>query len=509
MISTSKQIKIGAILSYVSIAVNIIAGLIYTPWMIQKIGTGQYGLYTLANTLITLFVVDFGLSTAASRYVAKYHAEGNQEKANNFLGAIYKLYLLIDLVIFAVLLGIFFFIDVIYVKLTPTELEQFKVVYVMAALFAVVKFPFVTLNGVLNAYEKYIPLKLADLLYRVLLVGSTVAALLMGGGLYALVALNALSGIVLIIYKLIVVKLTTPVKVNFAYSDKSLYKEIFGFSIWVAVASLAQRLIFNISPSILGIVASSTAIAVFGVVTTIEGYSYTVTSAIHGMFMPRISRIYAKGDSDKSLTPLLLSVGRFQYGLNGLIIAVFAVVGPLFLKLWMRNNDIGPEYMSVYYGAMLVMVPGIFYNSLEIANTALIVEKKVKLQAYIMIAVGLINVVLSFLLSSWLGVLGACLSIFAAYIVRALAFLVVYHRHLEVNIPLFIRSCYLRMSVPIVLSIAAGFGINRFIPDRGWMSFLVQSAVVAAIYFVAVFLFGLKHSERKQIFVMLRSKLRK
>ena len=89
--SSSKQVKVGAILSYVAIAVNIIAGLIYTPWMIGQIGQSQYGLYTLANSLITLFLVDFGLSSATARYLSKCNAEGDREGAEKILGAIYKL----------------------------------------------------------------------------------------------------------------------------------------------------------------------------------------------------------------------------------------------------------------------------------------------------------------------------------------------------------------------------------------------------------------------------------
>ena len=70
MVDTNKQIKTGAVISYLSIAINILAGFIYTPWMIEKIGKGDYGLYTLANSLITLFLVDFGLGSAISRYIA-------------------------------------------------------------------------------------------------------------------------------------------------------------------------------------------------------------------------------------------------------------------------------------------------------------------------------------------------------------------------------------------------------------------------------------------------------
>ena len=193
------QLRIGAIISYISVAVNLIVGLVYIPWMVRQIGQSQYGLFTLANSLITLFLLDFGLSSAAARYVSNYHAEDDEEKIGNFLGVIYKFYIIVDAIIFIVLTVLYFFIDTIYVKLTPEELKQFKVVYIIAASFNIVNLPFVTLNGILTAYEKFIQLKLADLIYRVLVVGLTVVALLLGMGLYALVTVQVISGILVII----------------------------------------------------------------------------------------------------------------------------------------------------------------------------------------------------------------------------------------------------------------------------------------------------------------------
>ena len=82
--NSNTQIKAGAFLSYLSIGINMITGIIYTPWIIGQIGKSDYGLYTLALSLITLFLVDFGLSAAASRFLSKYVAEGNHQKANDF-----------------------------------------------------------------------------------------------------------------------------------------------------------------------------------------------------------------------------------------------------------------------------------------------------------------------------------------------------------------------------------------------------------------------------------------
>ena len=502
--NSSKQIKLGVIISYFAIAFNIVAGLIYTPWMVSQIGKSDYGLYTLANSLITLFLVDFGLGQAVSRYVSKYRAEGDEEKVNNFLGAVYKLYLIIDAVIFVILLIVFFLIDSIYVKLTPDELEKFKVVYVISASYAVFHFPFVTFNGILTSYEKFVPLKLSDLMCKVVTIALTVAALLMGWGLYSLVAVHVIAGLITVFVKFIFIKRGTPVKVNFKFFDKGLYKEIFGFSVWVTVSLLAQRLIFNITPSILGIVASTAAIAVFGVITTIEGYTYTITSAINGMFMPKISRIYAKNDGENDITSLLLSVGKFQFALNGIIIVGFAVVGRLFIKLWM-----GPDYLDAYWGILLVTVPGLFFNSLQIGNTAMVVQNKVRLQAIIAVVSGVINVSLSFIFSHSFGVIGAALSIFVAYMFRAIATNIVCYKKMHLDIPRFAKECYLRMSVPMLLTLAAGFGINYLISDAGWLSLIIKGGLVCVVYAIAVFFLGLGKSDRKAILGFAKKATRK
>lgn len=501
----SKQIRIGAIISYFAIAFNIIAGLIYTPWMIGQIGQSDYGLYTLANSLITLFLVDFGLGSAVSRYVSKYRAEGDEEKVNNFLGAIYKLYAIIDAVIFLVLFVLFFLLDEIYVKLSPNELEKFKIVYIISASFSVLNFPFFTLNGILTSYEKFVPLKLADLLCKVMTIGFTVVALILGLGLYSLVSVHAIAGIITIILKFIFAKKLTPVKVNFRYSDKDLYKRIFEFSMWVTVSTLAQRLIFNITPSVLGIVASTSAIAVFGVITTIEGYVYTITNAINGMFLPKISRIYANGDdAEKNLTPLLLSVGKFQYALNGVIIVGFAIVGKLFVELWM-----GIDYIDAYWGVLLVTIPGLFFNSLQIGNTALIVQKKVKYQAIIALIAGIINISLSFVFSYFFGVIGAALSIFVAYSFRAVATNIVCYKVLKLDIPQFIQKCYLRMSLASLVTLGLGWGINRIISDAGWGSLVLKGVIVIVFYGLSIFLIGINSKERKSVINKISSKLKR
>ena len=152
--NTSQQIKLGALLSYLGIAINIISGLLYTPWMINSIGKENFGLYTLAMSVITLFVFDFGLSSAVPRYISKFLAEGKEEKAHNFMGLVSRMYVIIDIVLLLALNVLYFFLPEIYKQLTYEEMHKFKIVYAMAPFYSVFSFPFIPLNAILSAFEQ-------------------------------------------------------------------------------------------------------------------------------------------------------------------------------------------------------------------------------------------------------------------------------------------------------------------------------------------------------------------
>lgn len=500
MLKDKYQIKVGALLSYVSIFANIILGLLYTPWMVEQIGKSDYGLYTLANSLITLFMVDFGLSSATSRYVAKYRTENNREGLKIFLNSVYKLYLLIDIFIFVLLLIVFFNINGIYNNLSVEEIEKLKVVFCIASVYSLIHFPCVTFNGILTAYEEFIPLKVADLIYRVAVVIVTVICLILGGGLYSVVLVNAICGLcsVAIKYYFVRKNLGFSIDLKSKTRNKKIYTELFQFSMWTTLTSLASRLVFNITPSILGMVYSGAigAIAVFGMITTIEGYTYTLTTALNGMFLSKITRIVnTKDTSRQELTKLTIDVGRFQFLLNGIIVVGFTVIGKEFIFLWM-----GEDFIDGYYGILFIIFPGLFYNSLQIANTTMIVKNMVKYQSMVAIATGICNVVLSVILSHKWGVLGASMAICIAYSLRVVLNLIVIKKKLNIDLIEFIKKCYLRLSIPIFIALLLSFYVTRSFPSGGWISLAIKAFIILIIYLICVITIGLTRQEIKLLF---------
>lgn len=489
------QIKQGAILSYFNLGVNLLIGLLYTPWMIRTIGQSDYGLYTLAMSIIGLLTFDFGLGNATTKFICEYLAQDRQDKVNSLLGLVYKLYLGIDIIIFLTFGIIYLFLPNIYEGLTGNELSTFRTVFIIAACYCTISFPFIPVNGILTAYEKFIQLKSCDLFQRIFIVVTMATCLLMGYGLYALVIVNSLAGIITILLKLWVIRCKTPIKIDIAFWNRRELKRIFSFVIWVTIIALSQRMIFNIAPSILGIFADSAQIAVLGVAITIEGYTYLFANAISGMFLPRVSKMVA-GDDVDSILRLMIKVGRLQLFVCAFIFIAFAVFGRIFIELW-----VGPEYSLVYTCSILFLIPILVQLPQEIGMTYIIAANKVKTQSAIYVGMAVVNLALAFPLTKMFGVIGLTVAIFCAFSVRTIALDIVFQKKLGLNMVRFFKGTFGSLLMPMVITVLVLCCIN-LIPFSGWMGLCVKGVLSVIAYCAIVLLIG-ANSYEKELFVSI------
>lgn len=490
--NSNKQIKIGALMSYSAIAFNIVAGLIYTPWMIQQIGKSSYGLYVLVTAFLSYFVMDFGLGQTIARFLAKYRIEGNVEKTNQILGVTTRLYLYINALLFFILLTVYFFISNIFIELQPDEIEKFKVIYIIAGSFSLLSFPFMPLDGVLIAYEKFIVLKLCDIISKVGIIILMVFAILLGYKLYALVAINAVIGILIIVIKLIYLSKTTNLKIDFDYKSKVLIKELFKFSFWISVIGIAQRLLINIAPLILGIVSGTTQITLFSIGIIIEGYTWTFAHALNGLFLPKVSRLETQKNNLHEVTNLMIRVGRIQLILMGLLIIGLITLGKEFIMLWM-----GADFKDSYYVVVLLILPGLITLTQEIAYTYLFVINELKLRAIMFISASVMSVIISFLLAPKYGALGCAIGIFTATMLcHVIGMNFIYWKVLKLEIPRFFKECYSTMLIPLFLTIIFGFSMNYLFSATNFLLFGVKIILLSAFYSISIWYLSFRIEEK-------------
>lgn len=495
------QIKIGSIVSYITILINVIIGLVYTPWVIKTIGKADYGLYTLATSVIALFVMDFGLGNAVTRFVSKYIAEGNDKKAKNLLGLVYKLYIFIDIIILIVLLIVFFNISQIYRGLTPEEIEKFKVVFAISAVYSVISFPFIPLSGIMFSYEKFVQLKLFDLCHKLLIVLLMSWCLYNGYGLYALVSVNVIAGLVVVVSKILFVKYCLPIHVNWHFWDKVELKEVTGYSVWVTAISLSQRFVVIIAPSILGIISDSKAITILGLAITLEAYSFTFTNALSGMFLPRLSRFVANGE-DNEIMPLMIRIGRIQLLIISLVMIGFISVGRQFVDVWLGN-----DFQEVYLSAILLMMPAVVHTTQQVGSDLIMVKGLVKKQAKYYLLMAGMNLILSFPLTWMLGVYGMCLSICVAYFTRTIGNNVIFHRDIKLSVSEFFRETFGKMYIPIVFAAIVSVMYCHFNPLHvsGWGGLFINALIILIIYSLFTYLLAMNNYEKNLVKSMVQT----
>lgn len=489
------SIKKSAIIGYITIFVNIITGLLYTPWMIKQIGVSEYGLYTLISSFLSYFLLDFGLGTAVSRFVSKYREEGRAKEIDKLLSVIVKVFAIIDAAIFVLLIVCYFNIAEIFTGLTPDEQEKFRVIYCIAGGFSLLTFPFSYLNGILIAYERFVVLKSCELVQRILIVALVVLCLLTGHGLYSLVFVNSCVGLFIVIYKLLYLSRKEKIRIDVRYFDKDTLVQLFKFSAWVFVIGVASRLMYNIIPTVLGRYCNSTEVAKFSVAMMMEGYVYTFASALNGLFLPRVMRITLKTNDGEELTKLMITVGRIQLIIVGLIITAFVVVGRQFVNLWL-----GIDFDKSYFVTLCLITPGIISLTEEIGNTALIATNELKYRAFLYIGASAISVIGGYFLAPQFGALGCGVAVLLSLVFcHLIGMNILYYYKLHINVMKFLVNTILPFIPAVFVPMGFTYFLSNYISIGGWIEFFLLATVYVVVFVLSVWILFMRSNERNII----------
>lgn len=507
--NSTRQIYMGSIISYLLVFLNIGLGLIYTPWILREIGDSAYGLYTLAGSITAMFLMDFGMSAAITRFLAYYRAREDIKSESEIFTIIVKLYALIVCVIAVIFVVLYFNIDHIYANLTPSELTSFKVVYAITAIFVTICFPVNVCNGVLNAFEEYIALKVSDVFNKVGCVIVTIIVLQLHGGLYALVLIAGLFNLITFVYKMIAVYKKTRVVFLPHYFDKKRLQEIFSFSFWSTISSLAQQMIFNVMPTILAMISSTAVITMYGFTRVIEGYIATITGAINGLFLPRISRVIGESNDAHEVLPLMIRVGRINQSIILLMFLGFLFVGQDFVILWL-----GEDYSQLYICMLLMIAPYCISSSQQIATNSLIALNKIKYTAGINMVTGIINLCVVYLITPQFGVTGVCFSICLTFLLRIFLDNIVFVKVLKINIAKFFVECHIRLIPAIMLTLASAYLYTSKISicfgnKIAWSILIIKAFGVVVVFVALMWGLGWNKTEKQMFASMFKAMLSK
>lgn len=485
-------------MSYFVIVFNIVYSLVFIPLIIRNIGESQYAVYGLILSLVSLFSLDFGIGEVVSRYVAEYRIGNENDKYDKFIIGTFNIFILIAIIVLIALLIVYFNLDRIYTKLTLDEISHLKNVFIVLIVYIVVNIALSPCNGILIGSENFLVLRFIELFNRIILILLTLVTLILEGGVEWLVYTYIISGSTAILIKITYIIYKKYIKIHLDWADLNTYKEIFSMSLWTSFTSVIQRIVFYLFPSILGILSGSYEIALFSIALSIEGYIWTISNALNGLFMPTIMKHRINNDK-KSTNNLLLIIGKAQLALMGLIITGFLILGDDFIYLWLGDSFTHASKVAFY-----LVAHGYITFSLGVAYSYMIVEKKIKYYSISLIVSSTISLTISFILIPLYGALGASITIFIGNVIGQVILMSwFYQNRMKLDMNNFYKNIHLKYLVPLVITLFAGIVINIIFEETNLIFFLIKILTITIVYLIAIVIFFVNETERKYLWKFL------
>lgn len=499
------QLRTGVLLSYVNLGISCIIPFLYTPVMMHMLGQAEYGLYCLANSVISyLTLLSFGFGSTIIRYISKYRAEKNKEAVCRTFGFFLQLYIFLGILVFVVGLVISNNVEVIFRKgLTVAEIDKIHILIIIMAFNTALSFPMSVFSSIITSYERYVYRKLIDMISTIAAPIFNLVTLYMG---FASIGMSIASTILqILMLPLNVIYCFKILKINpkFKRIPYSLIKEMLGFSFYVFLGTIVDMLFWSTDKVILGMLASSTVIAVYNIGGTFNNMVISLSTSISGVLTPKITGMVATDVSKEQFTELFIRIGRLQYFVIALIISGFSVFGQSFIQLWA-----GSEYADAYWIAILTMFPLCIPLIENTGLSIVIAQNKHKFRSIVYLIIAVLNVVSTYFVVPYLGGIGAALCSCIAYLVgQGVIMNIYYYRVTKINIPLFWKNIG-RMSIVPGSMLLLGIIMNKKIILNRWSLFLISVVIYSLIYCIIMYKFVLNHYEkdivRKPLLVIKR-----
>lgn len=495
---SSKEIKIGAILSYIIIVVNMLIGVLYTPILTAKLGQTEYGLYSLVTSVISyLTILDFGFGNAIIIYTTRYRNKNEKEKEQKLHGMFFIIYTIIGII--AGIIGTILWLNVDKLfgnTMSVDELSKAKILMGILTFNLVLTFPLSIFSSIITSYEKFVFSKVLNLVRIILNPIVMIVLLNFGFRSIALVILNTILNIGTLILNYIYCKTKLKIKLKFGKIDFKLLREIMAYSVWIFLNSIIDKISLNLDQFILGIYSGSVAIAIYSVAGQLNQMYMNFSTAISGVLLPKVAKMETNNASDKEFTDMFIKTGRIQYLVMALIISGFVLYGKEFIEImW-----VGPEYSESYIIACILMIPITVPLIQNVGLNILQVKNKYKFRVIILVVFAVINVGISIILSKLYGGIGAAIGTAISMIGgTGICMNIFYHKNIHINIIEFWKNIG-KMSIPVVICIIVGIIIKRINPIYTILNLIMQIIFYTILYIIIMWKFGI-NSYEKNIFI--------
>ena len=491
------QLKVGAALNYVSICLNMVVGLLYTPYMLRMLGQSEYGLYSLAASIIAyLTVLDLGFGNAIIRYTAKFRAEGKQREQDEMFGMFFILYIGIGVI--AMIAGSVLSLNVENMfsrAMTESEVHRTRIMLWLMTFNLAFTFPMSIWGSIMSAYERFVFQRIVSIIRSVLNPVVMILLLVVGYKAVAMVVVTTIFNVATLLINWWYCKYRLTIKIRFAKFKWGFLKEVSIYSFWIFLNAIMDRIYWSTGQFVLGIYKGSVAIAIYAVAIQLESMYMMFSTAISSVFLPKVMSMVTKGSSNEEISNLFIRTGRIQYIVMAYILSAFIVFGKQFIILWA-----GDDYADAYYLTLMFFVPLTVPLIQNLGILILQARNQMKFRSMLYIVIALCSLGLSIYLAQIYGGYGCAFATGMALLIgQGLIMNIYYQEKQRINIKVFWWEILKMSIVPAVFIVVGLYALNHFEPSNMTVLDFTKYLILYTVLYIPLFLIFSINKEEKDL----------
>lgn len=490
--------RIGIIISYVNIVLNMIVSVFFTPFLIKSLGSSEYGVYKIVQSFSgQLMIMSFGIGGLVTRNIVYFDEQNKKKDKENFMAMAMAITVILSVLV--AIIGYILYIasdNIFSASLTDKEIELAKTLMALLVINVSVNIFNDGVSGIQLAHEKFIVSNGIKSLRIIIRIITLVALLLLGFKSIAIVVTDLVLSVAIALFNSFYGFVILKEHIHYYYFDKLMFKSSMLFSMAVMLQAIVNQVNQNIDNLILGVMTDSKTVAVYSVALTIYTTYNSITTAITNVILPNATRMVAHDASSSELTLFVTRMGRYQFYIAGIILVGFVLLGKEFLVLWLGN-----EYLPVYKIVLILIIPMTIPLIQGSCNAILDAQLRRLARSVILSVVVIINIITSIFFINSFGYIGAAYGTAVSIIIGHIILLNIYYKkYVKLNILSMFVNIFKGILPAMFFCGVVLFFIFRFMNcDITWFSFFVKISIFIVVYLLSMFFIGMNISEKEEI----------
>ena len=498
--TTSKKQSI--VVSYLTIALNTVTSLVLTPFLLNKLGAEQYGLYQMIYSVAAyILILDLGISSTMVRYITEFRERNEREREANFNAMMLTFILAIMILVFIIGGIVNFNIEKIYTKLSQNEYEISHKVFCIMIAQIILTICTHYVEGLILSRERFLFVKIVQLVKIILAFIFTILMVSVRSNIIGIVIANTAALFLTMLMELLYVIRYLDIKIKYRYFDWVIFKPALGLMVAMLIQSVIGHVNTTVDKTILGIMCTKHDVTVYSIAASIITMFNAIPSVIASVFLPQATRLIINNANDEELTEFVIRPGRWQLAIIFPVLLVFILYGEEFISLWAGNDMTGAWLVCI-----IIMIPNMIPLVQNVCLSILDAKNKRLVRSLTLFGIAFINVILSIILVRHIGFLGAPIGTAISYIVGHIILMNIYYKKVVgLDVIRMFKEIGSRTWICALVSFLLSIPLTM-ININGLIPFIIKCGVFCIVYCILMILWGFSEEEKRILFNFIKRK---